>query len=215
MTSAGTVKYWAHSSIHQSGTDGKLKSLEPLLWSTTDPIGCPTHAPPCHQSQQLQLNLHPHLSGTFSFVTSSSNSSNSSSSNFLLSHSPLNNSYLWIIILQVDDLSDSFWQMGLAPGFSWSSWPILTFVPAPNFLPVSSASELHHGLYRTSPFIHSTSNYSTPNHTPPTQQALPPQGYIQPPQQIQVSYYPLQHFNSNHQYRPFSQYVQHLPQPSQ
>uniref|UniRef100_A0A8C9DTJ3 R3H domain containing 2 n=1 Tax=Prolemur simus TaxID=1328070 RepID=A0A8C9DTJ3_PROSS len=68
-----------------------------------------------------------------------------------------------------------------------------------------------------------TSNYSTSSHVPPTQQVLPPQGYMQPPQQIQVSYYPPgQYPNSNQQYRPLSHPVayspqrgQQLPQPSQ
>ncbi|XP_012901598.2 R3H domain-containing protein 2 isoform X1 [Mustela putorius furo] len=68
-----------------------------------------------------------------------------------------------------------------------------------------------------------TSSYSPSSHAPPTQQVLPPQGYIQPPQQIQVSYYPPgQYPNSNQQYRPLSHPVayspqrgQQLPQPSQ
>ncbi|XP_065790888.1 R3H domain-containing protein 2 isoform X12 [Muntiacus reevesi] len=67
------------------------------------------------------------------------------------------------------------------------------------------------------------SSYSTSSHAPPTQQVLPPQGYMQPPQQIQVSYYsPGQYPNSNQQYRPLSHPVayspqrgQQLPQPSQ
>ncbi|XP_047598684.1 R3H domain-containing protein 2 isoform X5 [Lutra lutra] len=68
-----------------------------------------------------------------------------------------------------------------------------------------------------------TSSYSPSSHAPPTQQVLPPQGYMQPPQQIQVSYYPPgQYPNSNQQYRPLSHPVayspqrgQQLPQPSQ
>ena len=68
-----------------------------------------------------------------------------------------------------------------------------------------------------------TSNYSISSHAPPTQQVLPPQGYMQPPQQIQVSYYsPGQYPNSNQQYRPLSHPVayshqrgQQLPQASQ
>ncbi|XP_075757916.1 R3H domain-containing protein 2 isoform X5 [Pelodiscus sinensis] len=67
------------------------------------------------------------------------------------------------------------------------------------------------------------SNYSTSGHTAPAQQVLPPQGYLQPPQQIQVSYYPPgQYPNSSQQYRPLSHPVayspqrnQPLPQPSQ
>ncbi|KAF4798547.1 R3H domain-containing protein 2 [Turdus rufiventris] len=68
-----------------------------------------------------------------------------------------------------------------------------------------------------------TSSYSASGHTAPTQQVLQPQGYIQPPQQIQVSYYPPgQYPNSSQQYRPLSHPVayssqrpQQLPQQSQ
>nr|XP_045007510.1 R3H domain-containing protein 2 isoform X5 [Jaculus jaculus] len=61
-----------------------------------------------------------------------------------------------------------------------------------------------------------TSNYSTSSHAPPTQQVLPPQGYMQPPQQIQVSYYPPgQYPNSNQQYRPLSHPVAYSPQRGQ
>ncbi|KAM6039215.1 R3H domain-containing protein 2 isoform 4-T4 [Chlamydotis macqueenii] len=68
-----------------------------------------------------------------------------------------------------------------------------------------------------------TSNYSASGHTAPTQQVLQPQGYIQPPQQIQVSYYPPgQYPNSSQQYRSLSHPVayssqrpQQLPQQSQ
>ncbi|XP_061871404.1 R3H domain-containing protein 2 isoform X5 [Colius striatus] len=68
-----------------------------------------------------------------------------------------------------------------------------------------------------------TSSYSASGHTAPTQQVLQPQGYIQPPQQIQVSYYPPgQYPNSSQQYRSLSHPVayssqrsQQLPQQSQ
>uniref|UniRef100_A0A8V1A834 R3H domain containing 2 n=1 Tax=Gallus gallus TaxID=9031 RepID=A0A8V1A834_CHICK len=68
-----------------------------------------------------------------------------------------------------------------------------------------------------------TSNYSASGHTVPTQQVLQPQGYIQPPQQIQVSYYPPgQYPNSSQQYRSLShpvayssQRTQQLPQQAQ
>ncbi|XP_078057333.1 R3H domain-containing protein 2 isoform X15 [Mustelus asterias] len=63
--------------------------------------------------------------------------------------------------------------------------------------------------------------YSASGH-PTTQQVLQPQGYIQSPQQIPVSYYPPgQYQSSNQQYRPLSQVPynsqrsQQLPQPSQ
>ncbi|NXC19943.1 R3HD2 protein, partial [Corythaeola cristata] len=68
-----------------------------------------------------------------------------------------------------------------------------------------------------------TSSYSASGHTAPTQQVLQPQGYIQPPQQIQVSYYPPgQYPSSSQQYRSLShpvayssQRTQQLPQQSQ
>ncbi|NXX97267.1 R3HD2 protein, partial [Centropus bengalensis] len=68
-----------------------------------------------------------------------------------------------------------------------------------------------------------TSSYSASGHTAPTQQVLQPQNYIQPPQQIQVSYYPPgQYPNSSQQYRSLShpvayssQRTQQLPQQSQ
>uniref|UniRef100_UPI00398EE34F R3H domain-containing protein 2 isoform X8 n=1 Tax=Pristiophorus japonicus TaxID=55135 RepID=UPI00398EE34F len=63
--------------------------------------------------------------------------------------------------------------------------------------------------------------YSASGH-PAAQQVLQPQGYIQPPQQIPVSYYPPgQYQSSNQQYRPLaqapynSQRSQQLPQPAQ
>ncbi|NWW72664.1 R3HD2 protein, partial [Climacteris rufus] len=68
-----------------------------------------------------------------------------------------------------------------------------------------------------------TSSYSASGHSAPTQQVLQPQGYVQPPQQIQVSYYPPgQYPTSSQQYRPLSHPVayssqrpQQLPQQSQ
>ncbi|NXG41412.1 R3HD2 protein, partial [Psilopogon haemacephalus] len=68
-----------------------------------------------------------------------------------------------------------------------------------------------------------TSSYSASGHSAPTQQVLQPQGYIQPPQQIQVSYYPPgQYPSSSQQYRSLthpvaygSQRSQQLPQQSQ
>nr|XP_010308962.1 PREDICTED: R3H domain-containing protein 2 [Balearica regulorum gibbericeps] len=61
-----------------------------------------------------------------------------------------------------------------------------------------------------------TSNYSASGHTAPTQQVLQPQGYIQPPQQIQVSYYPPgQYPNSSQQYRSLSHPVAYSSQRTQ
>ncbi|XP_068936076.1 R3H domain-containing protein 2 isoform X5 [Petaurus breviceps papuanus] len=125
------------------------------------------------------------------------------------------------MISQTDDLSNPFGQMSLSrqgsseaadPSSALFQPPLLSQHPQqPGFIMASTGQPLP------------TSNYSTSNHAPPAQQVLQPQGYIQPPQQIQVSYYPPgQYPNSNQQYRPLSHPVayspqrgQQLPQPSQ
>ncbi|XP_038170903.1 R3H domain-containing protein 2 isoform X3 [Arvicola amphibius] len=120
-----------------------------------------------------------------------------------------------------DDLSNPFGQMSLSrqgsteaadPSSALFQPPLISQHPQQaSFIMASAGQPLP------------TSNYSTSSHAPPTQQVLPPQGYMQPPQQIQVSYYPPgQYPNSNQQYRPLSHPVayspqrgQQLPQPSQ
>ncbi|XP_019513136.1 PREDICTED: R3H domain-containing protein 2 isoform X6 [Hipposideros armiger] len=120
-----------------------------------------------------------------------------------------------------DDLSNPFGQMSLSrqgsteaadPSSALFQPPLISQHPQQtSFIMASTGQPLP------------TSNYSTSSHAPPTQQVLPPQGYMQPPQQIQVSYYPPgQYPNSNQQYRPLSHPVayspqrgQQLPQPSQ
>ncbi|XP_026962549.1 R3H domain-containing protein 2 isoform X6 [Globicephala melas] len=120
-----------------------------------------------------------------------------------------------------DDLSNPFGQMSLSrqgsteaadPSSALFQPPLISQHPQQtSFIMASTGQPLP------------TSSYSTSNHAPPTQQVLPPQGYMQPPQQIQVSYYPPgQYPNSNQQYRPLSHPVayspqrgQQLPQPSQ
>ncbi|KAM9672240.1 R3H domain-containing protein 2 isoform 1-T1 [Trichechus inunguis] len=130
---------------------------------------------------------------------------------------PLNNH----MISQADDLSNPFGQMSLSrqgsaeaadPSSALFQPPLISQHPQQtSFIMASTGQPLP------------TSSYSTSSHAPPTQQVLPPQGYMQPPQQIQVSYYPPgQYPNSNQQYRPLSHSVayspqrgQQLPQPSQ
>nr|XP_039328419.1 R3H domain-containing protein 2 isoform X10 [Saimiri boliviensis boliviensis] len=130
---------------------------------------------------------------------------------------PLNNH----MISQADDLSNPFGQMSLSrqgsteaadPSAALFQTPLISQHPQQtSFIMASTGQPLP------------TSNYSTSSHAQPTQQVLPPQGYMQPPQQIQVSYYPPgQYPNSNQQYRPLSHPVayspqrgQQLPQPSQ
>ena len=130
---------------------------------------------------------------------------------------PLNNH----MISQADDLSNPFGQMSLSrqgsteaadPSSALFQSPLISQHPQQtSFIMASTGQPLP------------TSNYSTFSHAPPTQQVLPPQGYMQPPQQTQVSYCsPGQYPNSNQQYRPLSHPVayspqrgQQLPQPSQ
>ncbi|XP_006897734.1 PREDICTED: R3H domain-containing protein 2 [Elephantulus edwardii] len=130
---------------------------------------------------------------------------------------PLNNH----MISQADDLSNPFGQMSLSrqgsteatdPSSALFQPPLISQHPQQtSFIMASTGQPLP------------TSNFSTSSHAPPTQQVLPPQGYMQPPQQIQVSYYPPgQYPNSSQQYRPLSHSVayspqrgQQLPQPSQ
>ncbi|XP_032204630.1 R3H domain-containing protein 2 isoform X15 [Mustela erminea] len=130
---------------------------------------------------------------------------------------PLNNH----MISQAEDLSNPFGQMSLSrqgsteaadPSSALFQPPLISQHPQQTgFIMASTGQPLP------------TSSYSPSSHAPPTQQVLPPQGYMQPPQQIQVSYYPPgQYPNSNQQYRPLSHPVayspqrgQQLPQPSQ
>ncbi|XP_075757921.1 R3H domain-containing protein 2 isoform X9 [Pelodiscus sinensis] len=125
------------------------------------------------------------------------------------------------LISPADELSTPFGQISLSRQGS-------TEAPDPSSAlfqpPLLSQHPQQTGFIMASPGQPITaSNYSTSGHTAPAQQVLPPQGYLQPPQQIQVSYYPPgQYPNSSQQYRPLSHPVayspqrnQPLPQPSQ
>ncbi|XP_054039233.1 R3H domain-containing protein 2 isoform X7 [Rissa tridactyla] len=122
---------------------------------------------------------------------------------------------------QADELSNPFGQISLSRQGS-------TEAPDPSSAMFQSSLISQHpqqtGFIMATPGQPiSTSNYSASGHTAPTQQVLQPQGYIQPPQQIQVSYYPPgQYPNSSQQYRSLShpvayssQRTQQLPQQSQ
>uniref|UniRef100_A0A8C0VR29 R3H domain containing 2 n=1 Tax=Cyanistes caeruleus TaxID=156563 RepID=A0A8C0VR29_CYACU len=138
----------------------------------------------------------------------------------LLSHVP-SSSILPLIPLQADELSSPFGQISLSRQGS-------TEAPDPSSAMFQSSLISQHpqqtGFIMATPGQPiPTSSYSASGHTAPTQQVLQPQGYIQPPQQIQVSYYsPGQYPNSSQQYRPLSHPVayssqrpQQLPQQSQ
>ncbi|XP_068777348.1 R3H domain-containing protein 2 isoform X5 [Struthio camelus] len=125
------------------------------------------------------------------------------------------------MISQGDELSNPFGQISLSRQGSAEA-------PDPSSAMFQSSLISQHpqqtGFIMTSPGQPiPTSNYSASGHTAPTQQVLQPQSYIQPPQQIQVSYYPPgQYPNSSQQYRSLShpvayssQRTQQLPQQSQ
>ncbi|XP_075381784.1 R3H domain-containing protein 2 isoform X6 [Mycteria americana] len=125
------------------------------------------------------------------------------------------------MISQADELSNPFGQISLSRQGS-------TEAPDPSSAMFQSSLISQHpqqtGFIMATPGQPiPTSNYSASGHTAPTQQVLQPQGYIQPPQQIQVSYYPPgQYPNSSQQYRSLShpvayssQRTQQLPQQSQ
>ncbi|KAM6294359.1 R3H domain-containing protein 2 isoform 3-T3 [Aegotheles albertisi] len=120
-----------------------------------------------------------------------------------------------------DELSNPFGQISLSRQGS-------TEAPDPSSAMFQSSLISQHpqqtGFIMTTPGQpNPTSSYSASGHTAPTQQVLQPQGYIQPPQQIQVSYYPPgQYPNSSQQYRSLShpvayssQRTQQVPQQSQ
>lgn len=86
---------------------------------------------------------------------------------------------------QADDLSNPFGQMSLSrqgsteaadPSSALFQPPLISQHPQQtSFIMASTGQPL------------ATSNYSTSSHAPPTQQVLPPQGYMQPPQQVSSS----------------------------
>ncbi|KAL7989895.1 hypothetical protein Chor_012561, partial [Crotalus horridus] len=115
---------------------------------------------------------------------------------------------------QADELSNPFGQISLSRQGS-------TEAPDPSSAmfqqPIMSQHPQQTGFIMASPGQPITaSNYSASGHTAPAQQILQPQSYMQPPQQIQVSYYPPgQYPNSSQQYRPLSHQVAYSPQRSQ
>nr|XP_028577119.1 R3H domain-containing protein 2 isoform X3 [Podarcis muralis] len=113
-----------------------------------------------------------------------------------------------------DELSNHFGQISLSRQGS-------TEAPDPSSSmfqpPIMSQHHQQTGYIMASPGQPITaSTYSASGHTAPAQQVLQPQSYMQPPQQIQVSYYPPgQYPNSSQQYRPLSHPVAYSPQRSQ
>ncbi|CAO2623471.1 R3H domain-containing protein 2, partial [Lemmus lemmus] len=129
---------------------------------------------------------------------------------------PLNNH----MISQADDLSNPFGQMSLSRQGSTEAADPSSALFQP--LLISQHPQQASFIMASTGQPLPTSNYSTSRHAPPTQQVLPPQGYMQPPQQIQVSYYPLDstlipasNIDLSHPVAYSPQHGQQLPQPSQ
>uniref|UniRef100_A0A803XXF3 R3H domain containing 2 n=1 Tax=Meleagris gallopavo TaxID=9103 RepID=A0A803XXF3_MELGA len=212
------------SGSRQSSTESEMKSLEPRPWSSTDSDGSiRSLRPPVTKASSF--------SG-ISILTRGDSVGSSKGSSCLCSAQQsrvllaavlhavlLHSSHL--SPLQADELSNPFGQISLSRQGS-------TEAPDPSSAMFQSSLISQHpqqaGFIMATPGQPiPTSNYSASGHTVPTQQVLQPQGYIQPPQQIQVSYYPPgQYPNSSQQYRSLShpvayssQRAQQLPQQAQ
>uniref|UniRef100_A0A7M4FBD0 R3H domain containing 2 n=1 Tax=Crocodylus porosus TaxID=8502 RepID=A0A7M4FBD0_CROPO len=119
------------------------------------------------------------------------------------------------LLSQAEELSTPFGQISLSRQGSTEAPD-----PSPSALfqpPLLSQPPQQAGFIMASPGQPGApSSYSASGHTATTQQVLQPQGYIQPPQQIQVSYYPPgQYPSSSQQYRTLSHPVAYSPQRSQ
>ncbi|XP_075708115.1 R3H domain-containing protein 2 isoform X3 [Rhinoderma darwinii] len=120
-----------------------------------------------------------------------------------------------------DDLNSHFGQMTLSrQGSSEAPDPSTAIYQSPL---ISQHPQQTSFIMTTGGQAIPTTGYPSSGHPSPTQQVIPTQGFMQPPQQIQVSYYPTgQYPNSNQQYRPLShaaaynsQRNQQVPQPPQ
>ncbi|XP_075708116.1 R3H domain-containing protein 2 isoform X4 [Rhinoderma darwinii] len=125
------------------------------------------------------------------------------------------------LMSQADDLNSHFGQMTLSrQGSSEAPDPSTAIYQSPL---ISQHPQQTSFIMTTGGQAIPTTGYPSSGHPSPTQQVIPTQGFMQPPQQIQVSYYPTgQYPNSNQQYRPLShaaaynsQRNQQVPQPPQ
>lgn len=235
------------SSSRQSSTENELKSSEPRPWSSTDSDSSNRSLkPPVTKASSfsgisiltrgdsigsnksvnrvsktgLPLGT-PELSSS-GFVQASVQQpgrtvlSNSAQQQQQLPPTPQQQPMTNHLMSQPEDLGNQFGQMTLsrqgsaeAPETTSAVFQTPVMSQQPGYIIASPGQSL------------SAPPYSTPGHPTP-QQVLQPQGYIQPPQQIPVSYYPPgQYQSSNQQYRPLSQVPynsqrsQQLPQPAQ
>ncbi|KAM4044240.1 R3H domain-containing protein 2 isoform 2-T2 [Anomaloglossus baeobatrachus] len=120
-----------------------------------------------------------------------------------------------------DELNSHFGQMTLSrQGSSEAPDPSTAIYPSPL---ISQHPQQAGFIMTTGGQAIPTTGYPSSGHPSPTQQVIPTQGFMQPPQQIQVSYYPTgQYSNSSQQYRPLShpaaynsQRNQQVTQPTQ
>ncbi|XP_051865579.1 R3H domain-containing protein 2 isoform X5 [Pristis pectinata] len=234
------------SSSRQSSTENELKSSEPRPWSSTDSDSSNRSLkPPVTKASSfsgisiltrgdsigsnksvnrvsktgLPLGT-PELSSS-GFVQASAQQPgrtvlSNSAQQQQLPPTPQQQPMTNHMISQPEDLGNQFGQMTLsrqgsaeAPETTSAVFQAPVMSQQPGYIIASPGQSL------------SAPPYSTSGHPTP-QQVLQPQGYIQPPQQIPVSYYPPgQYQSSNQQYRPLSQVPynsqrsQQLPQPAQ
>lgn len=90
-----------------------------------------------------------------------------------------------LLFQQVDDLSNPFGQMSLNRQGSTEAADPSAALFQPSL--ISPHSQQTSFIMASTGQPLPTSNYSTSSHATPTQQVLPPQGYMQPPQQVSGS----------------------------
>uniref|UniRef100_A0A4W3J1Q3 R3H domain containing 2 n=1 Tax=Callorhinchus milii TaxID=7868 RepID=A0A4W3J1Q3_CALMI len=220
------------SSSRQSSTETELKSSEPRPWSSTDSDSSNRSLkPPVTKASSFSgisiltrgdsVGKSPgnrvSKTGTFPAVVSSSAAPWALLSNPTqqLSPAPQQQPMTNHMLSQPEELGSPFGQISLsrqgsteAPDTTSAVYQTPVISQA-SYIMASPAQSL------------SAPQYATTGH-PTAQQVLQPQGYMQSPPQIPVSYYPPgQYPSSNQQFRPLSQVpynaqrTQQLPQPSQ
>ncbi|XP_069086889.1 R3H domain-containing protein 2 isoform X1 [Pleurodeles waltl] len=230
------------SSSRQSSTDSEMKSLEPRPWSSTDSDGSiRSMRPPVTKASSfsgISILTRGDSIGSVKGTTCRTNRpglslvapdvcNQVSSSQSLRSlmpctaqqhplqpapqQQPLGNH----MMSQSDDhISNHFGQMSLSRQGSTEA-PDASSAMYPTPLMSQHPPQTGFIMASTGPAIPGSS-YPASAHPSSTQQVLPPQGYMQPPQQIQVSYFtPGQYPNSSPQYRPLSHQVAYSPQRTQ
>ncbi|XP_059727719.1 R3H domain-containing protein 2 isoform X2 [Haemorhous mexicanus] len=239
------------SGSRQSSTESEIKSLEPRPWSSTDSDGSIRSLRPPVTKASSFSGISILTRGDSVGSSKGSAASRSSRAGLVLgapegcSQSPSSQASRGLLpcsapqppglppaqqqpamsspmMSQADELSSPFGQISLSRQGSAEAPDPSSAMFQPSLL---SQHPQQPGFIMAAPPGQPipTSSYSASGHTAPTQQVLQPQGYIQPPQQIQVSYYPPgQYPNSSQQYRPLSHPVayssqrpQQLPQQSQ